>query len=207
MASTKGSFIQTNLDEFPDPSAVPANLYDLFVTIYGAISSLAESIENNLGLGVVAKEDYFKNVEEDKRLFCVQDRLSSIVGVAGESISYGNLVVVRADGKIYKNGVVSGGLSVSYIVLMCGIAATAAEAGEDVTYFTRGVLGLETAQIGAVYYGIVLNGYSGNVTTTVPTRQVGVNEGSNAAFSECTIGKGLTTTALFYEGSRYEIGF
>lgn len=203
MASTKSSVLRTGLDEFPDSEAVPAKLYDIFVTIYNTINSLALNLESTLGIADVDPADYASKLIEDKRVYCIYDRLSVVELEAGEALSYGTLVSIGSNGKLYKSHygfTVWGnqGLGQAFDgVVQSGISNKQVAAGEMCGMITKGVIGLSGITPAVPYFGVVVPGYNGALTGTPPYGQ------SNAftyGVGEATIGVTLSDDALFYEG-------
>lgn len=144
MATSAGYSLDLGLDDFPDPTAVPANLYDAMVTVYQAIRSVALSYDTLAGLKQRTYEEYANYWNTDYREFNNSDRVSAIYLIAGEPVVYGNVIEVRSDGKAYKslyfffdNGV-GNGITGSVDI---GIAAKDAAAGEVLPVFTMGFIG------------------------------------------------------------------
>ena len=103
MASTSGYSLDLGLPQFPDPTAVPANMYDAVLAIHQSLAALAKSYDILLGTQERSYEEYEGLWNVDYRDFNTQDRLSVLYLVAAEDIDYGQIVTVAVDGKVRKN--------------------------------------------------------------------------------------------------------
>lgn len=201
MASTKGSAVRTGLDEFPDPTAVPATLYDIFITIYDTINSMVNNIEQVTGLADVLPVDYAQYENEDVRVTNKYDALSKFYAPAGEDITYGKLVRIASDGKVYKN------IGLDYnsdftirnyspFIGFCGADVTA---GDQCAVVVKGFLGASGVTPAQIYRSILPAGFEGNITTTRPDDQV-PGSITTEHYHHCIVGEALSDEAIFIDG-------
>lgn len=143
MASTSGYSLDLGLPQFPDPTAVPPQLYDVITAIHQSLAALAKSYDALLGLQERSYADYVGLKNVDYREFNTVDRLSTLFIIAGENIEYGQILRVGGDSKAY--------LSVFYYSTFfgsgygyspqIGFAGKPALAGEAVPVVTKGFIG------------------------------------------------------------------
>lgn len=202
MASTKSSAVKTGLDEFPDPSAIPANMYDVFVTMYDAVKSLVNNLEQVIGFADVLPEDYAQFELEDVRVTNKYDAISRLYVTAGEDLVYGLLLRIAADGKAYKNVGIDYNSdfairNYSPFIGFCGNETVAA--GEQCTVIVKGFLAASGVSPGQQYRSILVPGLEGNITVTIPDAQEPLSS-TVEHYHHCLVGEGLNTKAIFVDG-------
>lgn len=198
MASQKSYAVNTGLDALPDPSAVPAKLYDLFVTIYNTVHSLAEGLAGSYGLEDRVPAQYSDMIGEDKRFTHRYDTLSTIELEAAEAFTYAQAVKIGSDGKAYLSdtGAYLGGY---WSCPMLGFSSGEVAVGETCKVFTKGIIGADNAIYGHIYGRLGYPGYEG-VITTGPN--VGILHPSYGpgAYSTCVhSGQAITDSVILVE--------
>jgi hypothetical protein len=144
MAKNQGYTTDIKLAETPDNSAVPAKLYDAFLSLFQAFHSIAKIADAVYGL---QPRDEAERVSIAQQAFNREvdysDRLSVIYVVAGEDIEYGKLLSIRSDGKAYKafqKTYFDGTFTISYLQII-GFCARETATGEVCAISTLGYLG------------------------------------------------------------------
>lgn len=198
MASNKALTVRTGLDALPDPSAVPAKLYDLFVTIYNAIDGLAANISSNFGLDDRLPEDYNSVIGEDKRVTHRYDTLSAIKFIAGVPLAYGDAVYIYSDGKVYLSPVGTY-LNGYWSCPMIGFVTTPADAEEECSVMIRGILGSTNAEVGDMLGRIGNAGYDGRIGTFTSIGVSATGALYPAWHASCVIGVTVSSRAILTE--------
>lgn len=181
------------IPEYPDSSAVPANLYDIISSIYQSLRALAEAADVYSGGSI----DSEVAPSEDKRTSCIYDRLCTVSTIAGEAIEYGQLVNINSDGKAYKSDVSTelGGYKLSKIA---GFAGASVKQGELLTICIKGLFAVSGLTAGQDYFPVYFpSGYDGRITDRPPILQTGPEGWS---FGKGEIGTAMTEELVLFEG-------
>lgn len=194
MASTKKYTIDLGLPEHPLADSSVADIYPALQAIYATIQMLAEQLD--LASGLVSESELItKSPTADARDTTIYNRLSRIYAIAGEDLTYGNLIEIRADGKAYKN--TQKIYSTQYTTLIYApvlgfLDVDAVTAGDTAVIATKGILAAAALQISTAYWAAAVYGnqFAGQIVSS-----------QNSQLDMSRVGTAVKTDGIWFDGT------